>query len=185
MSGLLELRASAAALLHKRNGRFAQGFRTPAFCRRAGLGGGRRWRGFWVMSAIAGKKRRSRISAGEAGARLVIDELLRRGFDGRLAKGLTKKYDVLVGPPIPVHMRTVHVGPWYVRSRHFGGAGTNQVTVYVLIGLEKNPNCARFFVTKNSDIKTALRQPPDGRYFGFVDIDAVEQYEDNWDLLNN
>ncbi len=74
------------------------------------------------------------------------------------------------------------MGSWYVRNRHFVGAA-NQVTVYVLIGLEKDPNCARFFVTKNSDIKTALRQPPDWRYFGFIDIDAVEQYEDNWDIL--
>ena len=28
-----------------------------------------------------------------------------------------------------------------------------------------------------------LRQPPDWRDFEFIDVEAVEQYEDNWDLL--
>ncbi len=143
------------------------------------------------MSAIAeGKvktKRRSRLPAGPAGARLVKDELLRRGFEAQLALGCTKKYDVLVGrcgsPPKPVHVRTVHVGPWYVRSSHFDGVGANQVTVYVLLGFEKNPDGARFFVAKNSDVGAELRQPPNWRKFGFIDIEAVEQYEDNSDLL--
>jgi len=98
------------------------------------------------MSAVAeGKakrKRRSRIPAGRAGARLVMDELLRRGLDARLADGYTNKYDVLIepygSPPKPVHVRTVHASPWYVRSSHFVGASAKQVTVYVLLGLEKN-----------------------------------------------
>ena len=30
---------------------------------------------------------------------------------------------------------------------HFAGAAADEVTVYVLFGLENNPNCARFFVT--------------------------------------
>ena len=145
------------------------------------------------MSAVAeggaNRKRKSRIPAGPAGARLVKDELLRRGFDVQLANRYTRKYDVLVGrsgsPPKPVHVRTVHVGPWYVRSSHFAGAGADQVTVYVLIGLEKNPNGARFFVTKNSDMESAIRQPPNWRKFGFIDVEAVEQYEDNWDIMNS
>jgi hypothetical protein len=53
------------------------------------------------MSAVAEgnvkKKRRLRIPVGAAGARLVVDELLRRGFDAQLADCYTKKYDVLVG----------------------------------------------------------------------------------------
>jgi hypothetical protein len=143
-----------------------------------------------ILSAIPEdnpkRKRRSRIPAGPAGARLVWDELLRRGFDAQLADRTTKKYDVLVGPgspPKPVHVRTVHVGPWYVRSSHFVGAAAYQVTVYVLLGLERNPNCARFFVTRNSDMETRFRQLPNWREFGFIDVEAVEQYEDNWDLL--
>ena len=143
------------------------------------------------MSAVAeggaNRKRKSRIPAGPAGARLVKDELFRRGFDAQLANRYTRKYDVLVGrsgsPPKPVHVRTVHVGPWYVRGSQFAGAGANQVTVYVLLGLGNNPNCARFFVTKNSDVESELRQPPNWRKFGFIDVAAVEQYEDNWDLL--
>ena len=149
-----------------------------------------RWRWVWGYECDAEgkakKKRRSRIPSGPTGARLVVDELLSRGFDARLADRTTKKYDVLVGlygsPPKPVHVRTVHMGPWYVRSSHFAGAGANQVTVYVLLGFEKNPNCARFFVTKNSDMETELRQPPNWRDFGVIDVEAVEQYEDNWDL---
>ena len=127
------------------------------------------------------------MPAGPVGARRVVDELLRRGFDARLPDRYTKKYDVLVGqhgsPPRPVHVRTVHVGPWYVRSSHFAGARADQVTVYVLIGLEKNPDGARFFVARNSDMEAELRQPPNWRKFGFIDVEAVEQYEDNWDLL--
>ncbi len=45
-----------------------------------------------------------------------------------------------------------------------------------------NPDCARFFVT-NSDLETELRQPPTWRDFGLIELEAVEQYEDNWDLL--
>jgi len=148
------------------------------------------------MSAIAeGKakrKRMSRIPVGLAGARLVMDELLRRGLDARLADSYTNKYDVLIepygSPPKPVHVRTVrvrtvHASPWYVRSSHFVGASAKQVTVYVLLGLEKTPDCARFFVAKNSDMETELRQPPDWLDFGFIDVEAVERYEDNWDLL--
>jgi hypothetical protein len=120
------------------------------------------------------------------GARVVMDELLRRGFNARLADGATKKYDVLIGPgspPKPVHVRAVHVGPWYVRNSHFVGAGANQVTVFVLLGLEKEPNCARFFVTRNSDLEASLRQPPHWQEFGLIDIEAVKEYEDNWEIL--
>ncbi len=136
----------------------------------------------------AKKKRRSRIPAGPAGARLVMDELVKRGFDAQLADRATRKYDVLVGsgsPPKPVHVRAVHVGPWYVRNSHFVGAGANQVTVYVLLGFEKKPNRARFFVTRNSDLEANLRQPPHWQEFGLIDIEAVREYEDNWDLLKS
>lgn len=143
------------------------------------------------MSAIAegeGKRRRkSRLPSGPLGARLVRDELLKRGFDARLADHYTKKYDILVGrhgsPPMPVHVRTVHVGSWYIRNSHFVGARANQVTVFVLIGVERNSARARFFVTRNGDMESELRQPVDRRDFGLINIGAVQQYEDNWDLL--
>ena len=117
-----------------------------------------------------------------------MDELLRRGFDAQLADRSTRKYDVLVGPgspPKPIHVRAVHVGPWYVRNSHFVGAGANQVTVYVLLGFERNPDCARFFVTRNSDLEANLRQPPNWQEFGLIDIETVKQYEDNWVLLKS
>jgi hypothetical protein len=143
------------------------------------------------MSAVAGgkakKKRRSRIPAGQAGARQVMAELSRRGFDARISGRYTKERDILVGPHglplMPIHVRAVHVGPWYVRCSHFAGVVADQVTVYVLLGFKKNPNCARFFVTKNSNVESGLRQPPNWRDFGSIDVEAVEQYEDNWDLL--
>jgi hypothetical protein len=135
------------------------------------------------------RKRRSRIPAGMAGARLVMDELLRRGLDVRLADTYIRKYEVLIEsygcPPKPVHVRIVHASPWYVRSSHFVGAVAKQVTVYVLLGLENNPNCARFFVTRNSSMETELRQPPDWLDFAFIDVESVEIYEDNWDLLES
>jgi hypothetical protein len=145
------------------------------------------------MSAIAedrGKKtRRSRVVAGQVGLRLVIDELLRRGFDAQPMSCDGRTNDVLVGrygaPPTPVHVRAVNVGPWYVRSAHFAGAVADQITVYVLLGLKKNPNCARFFVTRNSKVESGLRQPPNWRDFGLIDVVVVEQFEDNWDLLKS
>ena len=32
-------------------------------------------------------------------------------------------------------------------------------------------------------MESSFRQPLDWREFGFVDVEAVEKYEDNWDLL--
>ena len=140
-----------------------------------------------IPEGEAKKKRRSHAPAGPTGARRVIDELSRRGFDARLANRRANKYDILVGlhgsPTKPVNVRTVHVPPWYVRSSHFAGAVANQVTVFVLLGHEKDRNRARFFVTRNSNLRTALRQPPDWRDFALIDLESVEQYEDNWDLL--
>jgi hypothetical protein len=143
------------------------------------------------MSAIAEdkakKRRRSRLVTGQVGVRLVMDELLSRGFDAQLVSCYAQKNDVLVGlygsPPKPVHVRAVNVGPWYVRRSHFAGDAADQVTVYVLLGLGNNANSARFFVTRNSNLESGLRQPPNWRDFGFIDVEAVAPFEDNWDLL--
>jgi hypothetical protein len=119
------------------------------------------------MSAIpegkVKKKRKSRIPAGRAGARRVMAELLRRGFNARLADRATKKYDLLLRlcglPPKPVHVRTVHVGPWHVRSSHVVGAAADQVMVYVLLGFEKFPNSAHFFVTRPGSVSRRVGAP--------------------------
>ncbi len=124
------------------------------------------------------------MPAGPTGARLVVDELLKRGFTARLADRSTNVLvDLFGSPPRLVHVRTVHVSPWYVRRSHFAVVVADQVTVYVLLGIDKLRNCARFFVTRASDMESSFRQPLDWREFGFVDVEAVEKYEDNWDLL--
>ena len=140
-----------------------------------------------TMEGKTNTKRKSRVPEGRTGPRMVMDELLKRGFDAKLADRPTKKYDLLIGLsnslPRPVHVRTVHVGPWYVSRSQFARIVENDVTVYVLLGIEKDPKRARFFVTRNSNLETDIRQPPNWRKFGFIDLEAVEQYEDNWDLL--
>ena len=55
----------------------------------------------------------------------------------------------------------------------------DQVTVYVLLGAETETP-ARFFVVKNSDLAAQFRQPPTWKAFGFIDVEMVEKYEDNW-----
>ena len=75
----------------------------------------------------------------------------------------------------------MHSAPWYVRWDLFAKRA-DQVTVYVLLGAEA-VTAARFFVVKNSDLATHLRQPPTWKAFGFIDVQSVEKYEDNWDLL--
>ena len=59
----------------------------------------------------------------------------------------------------------------------------DQVTVYVLLGAEARTT-ARFFVVKNSDLAAQFRQPPTWKVFGFIDVESVEKYEENWDILN-
>ena len=73
--------------------------------------------------------------------------------------------------------------PWYVRISHFTGRAADEVTVYVLLGVEGDPNEARFFVVRNKDVGTMVRQPPNWLRFGLIDALSVDQYEDNWDIL--
>ena len=48
-----------------------------------------------VIAEDKAKSRRSRVPAGQVGARLVMDELLRRGFDARLVGCYTKNMTFL------------------------------------------------------------------------------------------
>ena len=133
------------------------------------------------------KRRRRRYpdTAESTGKRLVMTELLRRGFEAEFAGASYEKHDMLVrvhgSRPKPVRITTVHSAPWYVRRDLFAKRA-DQVTVYVLLGAEA-VTTARFFVVKNSDLATHLRQPPTWKAFGFIDVKSVEKYEDNWDLL--
>ena len=128
------------------------------------------------------RKRKSRVPAGED---LVIGELLRRGFEVQLSD--RKEHLLLVqagdSPPKPVQVKTVHSTPWYVRRASFAGSAVDQVTVYVLLEVERGIRSTRFFVVKNSDLAAQFRQPPTWKVFGFIDAKSVEKYEDNWDIL--
>jgi hypothetical protein len=115
-----------------------------------------------------------------------MTELLRRGFDAELAGASYEKHDMIVrvcGSRLkPIRIKTVHSAPWYVRRDLFAKRA-DQVTVYVLLGAETGTP-ARFFVVKNSDLAAQFRQPPTWKAFGFIDVESVEKYEDNWNILN-
>ena len=134
------------------------------------------------------KKRRRRkypATAEHTGKHLVMTELLRRGFEAELASASYEKHDMLVqvrgSRPQPIRIKTVHSAPWYVRWDLFARR-VDQVTVYVLLGAE-TATPARFFVVKNGDLAAQFRQPPTWKAFGFIDVELVEKYEDNWNIL--
>lgn len=131
------------------------------------------------------RKRKYHVTAETTGKHLVMAELLRRGFDAKLAGASYEKHDMLVwargSPPKPIQIKTVHSPPWYVRRASFAKRA-DEVTVYVLLGAGTT-RCVRFFVVKNRDLAADFRQPPTWKAFGFIDAKFVEKYEDNWDIL--
>jgi len=116
-----------------------------------------------------------------------MGELMGRGFDVEFAGHGSRGHDLLVGSsdssPKRIQVRTVHSAPWYVRRSSFVGSRADQVTVYVLLGVERRAKSPRFFVVKNSDLAAQFRQPPNWKAFGFIDAKMVEKYEDNWNIL--
>jgi hypothetical protein len=112
-------------------------------------------------------------------------ELSRRGFEVRLWD--RKEHVLLVqagdSAPKSVQVKMVHSTPWYVRRASFVRSPADQVTVYVLLGLERGMWSARFFVVSNSDLAAQFRHPPTSNPIGFIDAQSVEKYEDNWDIL--
>jgi hypothetical protein len=91
-----------------------------------------------------------------------------------------------------IQVKTTHSTPWYVRHTSFVGSLANEVTVFVLLGLEGNAKSARFFVAKNRDLAAHFRvasncegigEPPNIRSYGYIDYKFVEKYENNWDML--
>ena len=131
------------------------------------------------------RKRKYHVPAEFTGKDLVMAELLRRGFAAELAGSSYEKHDMFVwvrgSRPKPIQIKTVHSAPWYVRRANFAKRA-DQVTVYVLLGAEA-ATPARFFVVKNGDLASQVRQPPTWKAFGFIDAKSVEKYEDNWDIL--
>ena len=131
------------------------------------------------------RRRRYAATAEDTGKHLVMTELLRRGFEVEFAGASYEKHDMLVrvreSRPKPIRVKTVHSAPWYVRWDLFARRA-DQVTVYVLLATETETS-ARFFVVKNSDLAGQFRQPPNWKAFGFIDVESVEKYENNWDVL--
>ena len=138
-----------------------------------------------MSETASGRNRRKRKSRVPAGEDLVMGELLKRGFEAQLSDG--KEHVLLVqaggSAPKPIQVKTAHSTPWYVRRASFAGSAADQVTVYVLLGLEGGIKSARFFVTRNSDLAAQFRQPPTSNPIGFIDAKSVEKYEDNWEVL--
>ena len=114
-----------------------------------------------------------------------MGELLRRGFEAQLSDRMEHVLLVQAGhaAPKPIRVKTVHSTPWYVRRASFVGGLADQVTVYVLLGLEGGIKSARFFVARNSDLATQFRHPRTSNPILFIDAKSVEKYEDNWDIL--
>jgi hypothetical protein len=132
-----------------------------------------------------GRKRRRHVTAESTGKHLVMAELLRRGFEAKLAGSRYEKHDMLVwvsgSRPKSIQIKTVHSPPWYMRRASFAKR-SDQVTVYVLLGA-KGATPARFFVVKNGALASQFRQPPTWKVFGFIDANSVEKYENNWEIL--
>ena len=84
-------------------------------------------------------------------------------------------------PPKAVQVKTVRSTPWYVRYASFAKR-VDQVTVYVLLAADRM-GPTRFFVAKNRDLISHVRQPPTWNAFGLIDEKSVRKYEDNWDIL--
>ena len=138
------------------------------------------------MSNIADvKNRRKRKSRAPPGEDLVIGELLRRGFRGATfrSQGTCPARSGLRLGAKPIQVKTVHSTPWYVRRASFARSPADQVTVYVLLELERGTWSARFFVARNSDLAAQFRQPSTSNPVGFIDAQSVERYEDNWEIL--
>jgi hypothetical protein len=148
-----------------------------------------------AMSATGTSKirRKSRPPTSFAGKHLVFGELKERGFDAQLGP---REHEMLVragdSPPMRIQVKTTHSTPWYVRHTSFVGSLANEVTVFVLLGLEGNAKSARFFVAKNRDLAAHFRvasncegigEPPNIRSYGYIDYKFVEKYENNLDIL--
>jgi len=136
------------------------------------------------------KKRRSGIPTGNAGEYFVMGELLRRGFDAQLADRNTKGYDLLVGRAGDgrdmrrVQVKSVRAPPWYVRRTDFTDL-PDQVTVYVIIGKEDAKKPVRYFITRNGDVAERVTRPPKWTgNVGFINLRAVEEFVDRWDILD-
>ena len=76
------------------------------------------------------------------------------------------------------------MGPWYVRVAHFTGAMADDVTVYVLFGLESNLNSQSFL--RDDEQRYGSKVPSTqglAQIWSSIDVEALMQFENNWDIL--
>jgi hypothetical protein len=142
------------------------------------------------MSEIAeerkARKRKPRVPASFVGERLVIGELLRRGFDAQLANFSPRKHGLARSGrrlAAEAHSSQGRAFDAMVRPPSKFCRERGQSSVYVLLGVERSVKSARFFVVKNSDLVAQFRRPSNWKAFGFIDATTVEKYENNWDIL--
>ena len=93
-----------------------------------------------------------------------------------------------------IQVKTTHSILWYVRHTSFAGSLANEVTVFVLLGLEGNAKSARFFVAKNRDLAAHFRvasncegigEPPNVCAYGYIEYKFVEKYDNNLGILRS
>jgi hypothetical protein len=140
------------------------------------------------VAVVPAKKHKSGIPTGNAGEYFVMGELLRRSFDAQLADRNTKGYDLLVErsdePALrKVQVKTVRSQPWYINTGDFQDDLLDRVTIYVLLGPEDSRKPVRFFIAKNRDLEGRVHRPWGWKEHGFMQMKAVEEYENQWAAL--
>ena len=137
-------------------------------------------------------RRKSRAPSQFAGEHLVFREFRRRGFDAQLGP---RKHEMLVGTrdslPTRLQVKTAHMTPWYVRRASFVGRLASQVTVLVLLELNKARNPLNSSWSKTRTSQSIFASPRIGKMFakssrkgyGYIDFKSVEKYEDSWGIF--
>jgi hypothetical protein len=119
------------------------------------------------------KPRKSGVPTGNAGEYFVMGELLRRGFDAQLADRNTKK----------VQVKSVRSQPWYVKTTSYTVAFGDQLTIFVLLGDETARKPVRYFITRNHEVADHVHCPPNWKKNAFMPLNAIKQYENQWDII--
>jgi hypothetical protein len=113
------------------------------------------------------RKRKSSIPTESAGEYLVMGELLGRGFDVEFAGPRFRGHDLLIrssdSSPQRIQVRTVHSAPWYVRRSSFVGGRADQVTVCVLLEVERPVKRPRFLWSRTATLRPSFGSHQIGR----------------------
>jgi hypothetical protein len=61
----------------------------------------------------------------------------------------------------------------------------NEITIYVLLGVEESEKPARFFMARNREVAEHVHYPDGWAKSGFLRYRAIEQFENRWTLLRD